>query len=158
MIIKDRILQHKLIPSQGKLMALDLGTKRIGVATCDYTQTISSPMTIINRKNLIADCNKILNIIQEYSIKSLIIGFPTHMDGTKIQMTDLTINFAKKIDEYLQENNHELPIIYQDERLTSFEAEQIAKTIKSRKNKKHFDDIAATIILEDFLLNSKINC
>lgn len=151
MTIYSNIIQHKQLASQGKLIALDLGTKRIGIASCDETQTLCKPELILKRKSNLEDFNKIAEFIKESRAKALVIGFPTHMDGTEIAMTEFTRKFSQNFDEYLTQKNQELPIFLYDERLSSFEAEQISKEIPKRKKQKHFDDIAATMILESFL-------
>lgn len=151
MIPNNYILQHNTIPSQGKLMAIDVGTRRIGIADCDYTQTITTPRLIIERQSNIKDFALIKNFITENDIKALIIGFPAHMDRKFHEMSEFTIKFTKSFDQFLSQQGLILPIILFDERLSSFEAEEIAKATPTRKKQKHFDDIAARVILEDFL-------
>ncbi len=153
-IISD-ILAYKKSLSQGKIMALDLGTKRIGVADCDQSQTLTTPRIIISRSSNKKDFEDLLNYIKQNHITAIIIGFPTHMDGTEIKMTKFVKTFAENFLLYLNEHHLNLPIIFHDERLSSFEAEEIAKDIKTRKKQKHHDDIAASIILESFLLKLK---
>lgn len=157
MICQNNILQYNIIPSQGKLIALDLGTKRIGVATCDFTQNFATPLTIINRQSNEKDFAKIKDLIIKNNAKALIMGFPTHIDGKEIPMTDFVRKFSQNLDDFLIENKQEIIIFLEDERLSSFEAQEIAKEIPQRKKQKHFDDIAATIILESFLRQRNYN-
>lgn len=151
MIPNNYILQHNTIPSQGKLMAIDVGTRRIGIADCDYTQTITTPRIIIERQSNAKDFALIINFIAENDIKAIIVGFPAHMDRKFHEMSEFTIKFTKSLDQFLMQHSLTLPVVLFDERLSSFEAEEIAKATPSRKKQKHFDDIAARVILEDFL-------
>ncbi len=153
MIFTDNILYHKELPSQGKLMALDVGTKRIGIATSDELRLLTTPKAILTRKSNFDDFTKIKDFALENSVKAIIIGFPTHMDGKPVQMTEFVENFAKNFDDFLNNNSSikQLPIFLFDERLSSFEAKEFAREIKSRKKQKHYDDIAASVILKDFI-------
>ncbi len=148
MIIKDYLLFHKFVASQGKIMALDIGTKRIGVAMCDETRFLAAPHEIIERKGDLADFAKIANLVEKNAIKALVVGFPIHMDGTLNEMSEFSRKFIIKLDEFFDKK---MPIFPADERLSSFEAEEFAKQIKTRKRQKHHDDIAASVILRDFL-------
>ena len=151
MIPDKYILTHNTLPSQGKIMAIDVGTKRIGLAASCELQILSTPKAIINRQSNDKDFTIIKDFIAENEIKAIIIGYPTHMDGKANQMTEFSINFTKNLDIFLQDKGLQLPIIMYDERLSSFEAEEIARSLRSRKKQKHHDDIAARVILDDFL-------
>ncbi len=152
MIIPDKyILAHNSVPSQGKLMAIDVGTRRIGIADSCELQTLTTPRLIIDRKSNEIDFTKIKDFILESNIKAIIVGYPTHMDGKSNQMTEFSINFTKGLNNFLQSHEINLPITMFDERLSSFEAQEIARSLPSRKKQKHFDDIAARVILDDFI-------
>ena len=132
---------------KGRILALDLGTKRIGVAISDDTQTFASPKTIVNRQSNEKDFTKIKEIIDESKIVAIVIGLPLNMDQSSSKMSKFSEDFARNLDDFLQKK---LPIILLDERLTSFAAQEINNSEFSRKQ-KHLDDIAASIILEEFL-------
>jgi len=153
MIIYDKELFHKIVPSQGKLMAIDVGTKRIGIATCDESRFIATPKKIINRTNIDGDFSLIKEFAVNSFVKAIVIGFPLHMDGKLNDMSKYCNQFAIDLDNYLKNNNYELHIIFADERLTSFEASDIAREIPKRKKQKHHDDIAAAFILQRFIDN-----
>jgi putative Holliday junction resolvase len=154
MILNDLKLYHKFAPSQGKIAAIDVGTKRIGLASCDETWEFLSPKMIIECKNQQQDFTIIKNFIEENSIKAVVIGFPTHMDGKEVKMSDFVRKFCTDFNDFLE---NKMPIFMFDERLSSFEAEQIAKEIPNRKKQKHHDDIAAFVILRGFLNFLKYN-
>ncbi len=151
MVPDKYIIQHNTIPSQGKLMAIDIGTKRIGIASSCELQILSTPKAIIERKSNDVDFAKIKDFITQNDIKAIIVGYPTHMDGKTNQMSEFSINFTKNLDIFLEKEGLNLPIIMFDERLSSFEAEEIARSLPGRKKQKHHDDIAARVILDDFI-------
>lgn len=155
MIIKDHISFHKMLPSQGKLLSIDVGTKRLGIAICDESRLIVTPKRIIERKSNEKDFHEIKKMIEENQVIAIVIGLPINMDGTLNDMSRFSEKFANDFDKFLDEK---MKIFFADERLSSFEAKLIALELRSRKKQKHHDDIAATIILQDFLdlVNSQI--
>lgn len=142
----------KYCPSKGRLLGIDVGTKRIGLALCDETHFIASPKLILNRQGNLKDFIKIKEFIDENKVVGIVIGFPTQMDNSEIPMTIFVENFADNFDEFL---DRKLPIFFFDERLTSFEARDLAISKLSRKNNKirnkFVDDIAASLILQGFI-------
>lgn len=147
MIIQDYQLFNKIVPSQGKLLAIDVGTKRLGLATCDELRILTTPRQIITRQSNEKDFAQIKELCDEYRVAAIIIGFPINMDGTLNEMSQFTLKFSAQLDEFLGNYN----IFYADERLTSFEAKDISMSIASRKTQKYYDDIAASVILRDFI-------
>ena len=128
----------------GRLMALDVGTKRIGIATCDATRLIATPRAILNRHSNISDLAKIKEFAEENEVVGIVIGFPIdYADTCKIIK-----KFAENLEKILEEK---IPITLFDESLSSFAAKEIHASPLSRKKNKFVDDIAAAIILEHFL-------
>lgn len=131
-------------------MAIDVGSKRLGIAKSDETRMIATPKLIINRQSNLKDFAKIKELINEFQAKALVIGYPINMDGSLIKMSEFAENFAKNLDEFLSDLN--LAIFLFEERLTSFEARNFGYNKISRNHKtKHIDDIAASLILQHFL-------
>ncbi len=131
-------------------MAIDVGTKRIGIAVSDKSRMIASPKATINRKNNINDFGKIKDLILENDIKAIIIGLPLNMDESENEMSQFSRRFAKNLDEFL----NDVKIYLHDERLTSFIAkDDLLTAIKGKKDKKKtiIDQMAASIILQSFL-------
>ena len=133
-----------------KLMALDIGTKRIGVALSDFLQVIATGNCVIERlpeKNAVEQIKK---IAIENKVQKIVIGVPLNMDGTKGNQAQDCIDFSKKFDD-------EFEIIYEDERLTSEQAEENLrnKKIDFRKNKGLIDIESACIILEQYMSRIK---
>lgn len=148
MIIKDHALFHKTMPSQGKMLGIDVGTKRIGIAVCDELRFLSTPKKIINRQSNDKDFAEIKKIFEEERALAIVMGFSINMDGTFNEMSRFIQKFAEDLDKFLDEK---VQIFFADERLTSFEAKEISHSLASRKKQKHFDDIAASVILRDFI-------
>lgn len=131
-------------------MAVDVGTKRIGIAICDKSRMFASPKTTILRKNNFHDFGQIKELIIENDIKALIIGLPLNMDESENEMTHFAKRFAKNLDEFLGDAK----IYLHDERLTSFMAkDDLINAIKGKKDKKKtvIDQVAASLILQSFL-------
>jgi len=145
--ISDQL--NQALPAKGRLMALDVGTKRIGVALCDESRFLATPKLIINRLSNQQDFEKIAKFITENQVVAVIVGRPLSMDGSVIPMTEFCERFAQNLDISLEKK---FPIFLFEERLSSFEAREInASGGISRKKDKFIDDIAASIILQHFL-------
>ena len=128
-----------------KIMALDVGTKRIGMALSDYLHVIATPHSCVARvpeENAIAEIQK---IAKENNVEKIIVGLPKNMDGTIGFQGQDCIDFSQKIVGF--------DIILEDERLTSEEAEERLRErkIDFRKNKGLVDMESACVILEQYL-------
>ncbi|MBU6338431.1 MAG: Holliday junction resolvase RuvX [Rickettsiales bacterium] len=141
-----------ILPKNGRLLGIDIGTKRLGIAVSDESRLIATPKLIINRQSNLKDFAKIKEIIDEYKIVGIVAGMPINLDDSEIPMTIFANNFCQNLDEFLDKK---LPIFFCDERLTSFEAREIGASKLSRKKnksgKKYIDDIAASLILRGFM-------
>ena len=128
-----------------KIMALDIGTKRIGVALSDYLLMLSNGHSCLMRQPENKALEEINKIAQNNNVKKIVIGIPLNMDGTQGAQAQDWKNFASKITDY--------EIIFEDERLTSEAAEENLrqKKIDFRKNKGLVDIESACIILEQYL-------
>ncbi|MBQ7126852.1 Holliday junction resolvase RuvX [bacterium] len=128
-----------------KIMALDVGTKRIGIALSDYLQVIAVPHSCIARTPETKAINDIIKIANDNRVNKIIVGLPKNMDGTEGFQAEDCKNFAQKILGF--------DIIYEDERLTSHEAEERLRErrIDFRKNKGLVDIESACVILEQYL-------
>ena len=128
-----------------KIMALDVGTKRIGIALSDYLQVIATPHSTIPREPETKAIELINNIAKENRVETIVIGIPINMDGTQGFQAQNCIEFSQKLFGF--------DIIFEDERLTSEEAEERLRKrkIDFRKNKGLVDMESACIILEQHL-------
>ena len=132
----------------GRLLAIDYGNKRVGLAISDPMQIIAKPFKTIlhsDNQNLL---DKIKMIIINEKIKGIILGLPLNMQGNKTKQTNLVIEFS----DYLKENL-DIPIMMQDERLSSVSAKKslIKQKVKTGHNKARIDETAAAIFLQQYL-------
>ena len=133
-----------------RIVALDIGTKRIGVATCDALWMSANPLKTINRNNDTVALEEIKKICQEYQTNTILIGVPYNMDGT--------LGFqAKNCLKFIEPLRKDYVILEQDERLSSSEAENILKNQgkKYTKNKALVDSMAASVILREYIENNR---
>jgi putative Holliday junction resolvase len=144
----------------GRIISLDVGTKRIGVAICDDSQTISTPKTIINRQSNQKDFAVILQILQDTNAIAIVIGLPINLDESTSAMSEFVKRFAQNLEQFLHDNfenstiKNEIDILLFDERYSSFTARSINNhNLKNFKQKKFLDDVASSLILEHFLQN-----
>lgn len=129
-----------------RYLAIDFGSKHTGLAICDKSETICSPLTVIDgQKNL---PENILKIIKNENADALVFGLPLNMDNSTGPQARLVFQFAEELKKIT-----DIPIYFQDERLTTFSAEQKFADIDISKaeKKKRFDAVAAAQILEAFL-------
>jgi putative Holliday junction resolvase len=129
----------------GTVLAFDFGEKRIGVATGETLLGNAHPLTVIHAQSNDDRMAAIGRLVDEWRPVQLVVGLPTHADGTPHQMTRL----ATKFGERLQRRFH-LPVSYADERLTSLDAEaRLRETGRnSRTAKPLLDAVAAQLILQ----------
>ena len=137
-----------------RYLGLDLGSKTLGIATSDLTNTLATTLTTLNFKDEDYDelINQLLPIIKENNIKKIILGFPKNMNNSLGERAEITLSFKEKL-----EKKAELEVILEDERLTSVISNQvmIMADMSRKKRKKKVDGIAAQLILQSYL--DKIN-
>ena len=139
-------MEHAARITKMRYLAIDYGTKRTGLAICDAAETIASPLAVLyGQKELL---NKISEIVKTENVDAVVLGLPLNMSGTESSQTKLALKFAEQIKSRLS-----VPVHLQDERLSSFGAEEkLAPADFTRgKRKKRIDAIAAAEILEAFL-------
>jgi len=133
-----------------RYLAIDYGTKRTGLAICDAAETIVSPLAVLeSQKELI---KKIADVVKTEGVEAIVIGLPLNMDDSEGTQAKLVIKFADQLKQHLN-----IPIHFQDERLSSFSAEdKLASADFTRgEKKKRLDAIAAAEILDAFLEQKK---
>lgn len=136
------------VPDSGRVIALDLGTKRVGVAVCDELQITVRRLKIIPRKSWKVLLKNISDCIEEFDAVALVLGLPYNFDGSENEMSQEARRLARNFSLSLK-----VPVFLQDERLTSKSAkDQLYEEGYSEKEiRKRIDSEAATIILSDFL-------
>ncbi len=126
------------------LLALDVGSKRIGVAVGDDRLNVSWPLTTLNVDSTIYE--QINRLISEHHVKTLVIGLPRNNQGEVTKQTDAVQQFARQLE--LPEG---VKLGWQDESLTSTRAEAELESRGKPYEKGQIDALAATYILEDYL-------
>lgn len=129
-----------------RYLAIDYGTKRTGLAICDPGETIASPLAVIQgQKELL---KKIAEIVKAENIGAVVLGLPLNMDDSEGFQTKVVLKFAEQLKEHIN-----IPIHLQDERLSSFSAEEKLASFKFTRGKRRrrLDAVAAAEILEAFL-------
>lgn len=133
-----------------RYLGLDLGTKTLGIAISDITLTIATVLKTLYFENEDYDSlfQPLENIILEYQVEKIVLGYPLNMNGSIGMRAETTIEFKKKLESYFN-----LEVILQDERLTSVISNQILidADLSRKKRKKKVDGIAAVLILQSYL-------
>lgn len=133
-----------------KILAIDFGIKRMGFAVGSLILKVATPMEHLERKDLNSDFLYIKSLIDDHDIGKILIGLPLNMDGSKGAIVKEVENFYRFLKKRVP-----LQIELIDERLTSFEAEEILKeNIKDfKKRKGKIDSMSAMVILNQYFLN-----
>lgn len=134
-------------------LALDVGDVRIGFATSDIMGIIASGYETYTRKGGDKDYEYIADFCNKNQVDTIVIGLPVNMDGTEGDRVIITRQFAEELKPFIGDRK----IVFQDERLTTVQAERmlIQGGVRREKRKKVIDKVAATIILQSYL--DKIN-
>lgn len=126
------------------IIALDVGAKRVGVAVASLIARLPRPLTTLDRdRDFFAELEK---LITEEDAGALVVGFPRGMQGQSTAQTAATEDFVVDLKQHVS-----LPIVFQDEALTSNKAEAELEARGRNYSKADIDALAATYILEDFL-------
>jgi putative Holliday junction resolvase len=129
-----------------RFLCIDLGDKRTGLAVCDGDETIASPVGVIEGGGNLY--NKIIETVGQYQAQALVFGLPLNMDGSEGERAAIVRKFAARLSEKIK-----LPVFFQDERLSSYSAqERLSQTgLTHKKKKNRIDAIAAAEILKEFI-------
>ena len=133
-----------------KIMCLDYGDARIGIAFSDFLQITSNPYETYHTVCEEKDLEYLSNLAHNNNVNTIVIGMPYSLDGQENDRTQITRSFGKKLEDYSK-----IKVVYEDERLTSHEADEILKRSKvAPKDRKNIlDMLSAAIILESYLNN-----
>jgi len=141
-----------------RYLAIDFGKKNTGLAVCDYTETIVSPLVVIPNSNDLFE--KILDVVRMRSVEAIVIGLPLNMDGSSGRQSKIVNEFAEKLKKFVP-----LPIYFQDERLSTYAAKEmlssrpdtgfVTRKLTRKKKKQRLDALAAAEILRAFLESQK---
>ena len=132
-------------------LGIDLGSKRVGIALSDNSNIIASPLKTLNFNNQKDLLSQLKEIINEFDVKTIVLGLPLNMNGIDSPQTKIIRQFKSSLSIF------NIPIIYEDERLSSVSAKKsmVIQNIKTGHNKSEIDMRAAAVILQQYL--DKIN-
>lgn len=147
------------VSAGGKILAVDYGRARIGLAIAESLQGIAQPLSTLKRINRNEDMRRLRELVRDNSVKLILVGLPLRLDGTHGEMAEETQRFAERMRKQIG-----VAIEMADERLTSWEAERLLEEEFGRKSKQidgapkkrdgskfTVDSVAATIILREYL-------
>ncbi|HEY7825774.1 MAG TPA: Holliday junction resolvase RuvX [Candidatus Acidoferrales bacterium] len=131
-----------------RILAVDYGRKRIGLALSDEMELTAQPLAILERVNRREDLRRLRDICRRHSVGRILVGHPVHMSGAAGEMAEEAARFAQRLHKELG-----IEVELLDERLTSWEAAQIVAETRGagRPKDKPRDDVAAAILLREFL-------
>ncbi len=134
------------------IMSIDLGKARTGIAVCDKTEFLASPYTVIFEKSPKRLLEKAAETVKKTNAELVVVGLPKNMDGSEGESAQNARAFAKKLEEHTG-----VKTVMQDERGTTITAHNFLNTTNTRgkKRKNVIDEVAAVIILQDFLDSRK---
>ncbi len=134
------------------LLGFDFGTKRIGVAVGQVITGNARALTTLRSRNKQPDWDSITALIKEWQPDAIVIGIPTHMDGTEQELTHLAKRFGNRLM-----GRYNLPVYPVDERLSSYEAEMALEEEGKQYNTSDIDSVSAQLILQSWLDQHKEN-
>jgi putative Holliday junction resolvase len=136
------------LPSNGRVLALDVGKKRIGLAISDLLGVTAQGLPTFQRTRVRDDVRQLCDLAHERNVALFLIGRPLHMSGAESRQSTYTTEFAQR----LHEASH-IQVAYWDERLTTVEAERVLREANAslEKRKAAVDRLAAVLLLESYL-------
>jgi len=137
-----------------RILGIDLGEKRIGIAISDELEITAQGLPTIPSLNEDENLKNIAKIVDKYDVKRIVLGLPKNMNGTLGKQAKKAISFGEKLKEICQ-----LPVELEDERLSTLKAEKllIYADQRRKKRKKIVDKMSAIIILQSFLDRRMVN-
>ncbi|MFA6142562.1 MAG: Holliday junction resolvase RuvX [Candidatus Omnitrophota bacterium] len=135
-----------------RIMGLDVGTKRIGVALSDELFITAQGSATIERKTLESDLEEIKRVARENSVEEIVVGLPISMNGSYSEQTRKVVEFKDSLSKAV-----DIPVVTWDERLTTVQAERtlLEADVSRAKRRKAIDKLAAQAILQNFLDSRK---
>lgn len=131
-----------------RLIGLDVGEKRIGVAVSDALGITAQPLDVVHRVGINKDVAAINELIAEYEVRAFVAGLPLQMDGEEGRQAEIVRGFCEKLADRTG-----FEVLYQDERLTSAQSERmlIDSGVRRGKRRQVIDKMAAVLILQSYL-------
>ena len=136
------------MPSPGRILAIDFGSRRMGLAVSDLLGITAQGIDTLERKNKRSDFARLERVLREYQVQEIVLGNPLRMSGEEGRQSQKVAEFAEELRKKFQ-----LPVHLFDERLTSAEANRLLREadVSIEKRTKAVDRMAAVLILQAFL-------
>lgn len=136
------------------ILSVDYGDARTGIAVCDRTELLASPVTVISETDRDTLLKKIANIASERRAELIVVGLPVNMDGTHGSRAQACEDFAQALTELCS-----IPTVMRDERLTTVSAHNVlnATNTRGKKRKAVVDAVSAVMILQDYIDYRRLN-
>jgi len=131
-----------------RVLGVDFGHKRVGLALSDESGTIAQPLTYIDGGGVAAVSREVARIGEERQAGKIVVGVPLRLDGTSSEQTERTLGFIVELQRATT-----IPVVKWDERLTSAQAERVLLegNVRRRERKQNIDKLAAQIMLQSYL-------
>lgn len=131
-----------------RVLALDIGEKRIGVAVSDPSGTVATPVTVLSAAAVLGDGRDLVRLIEDYEVELVLVGLPLSMDGEEGPQAKRVRGSAARLAGFLR-----VPIEFTDERLSSTQASKAmqASGASSREQRGRLDMVAASLFLQSYL-------
>ena len=132
----------------GRLASIDFGKRRIGIAITDDKKVMVLPLKVLQIRSMDDGVSKVAEALNSYTLEGLVLGLPLHMDGREGSRVKEVKAFAEKLKKHF-----ECPFFFEDERLSSMEAESrlMEQEMSRKKRSKVLDAVAAQVILQSHL-------
>ena len=138
-----------------RIMGIDFGEARIGIALSDPTGTLATPNTVLHEKDKGQQISRVVELITDYDVTKVVVGIPYQLDGSEGPMAQMAAKYAEKLGRVSG-----IDVVAFDERLTSMQAERLLKAggkkSKKRRIKDSIDMAAAAVILQAYLDSPRI--
>lgn len=143
----------------GRIMALDVGEKRVGVALIDETQTLARSLTVLQRRSKVQDFEALAGLARQHGVSAILVGLPLSRDGGEGFQAQRIRRYAAALAEALAAGGLDLPLIFHDESLSTVAAAQVMSDggHKRRDRRQRLDAVAAAVILQDYLNSQEQN-
>jgi putative Holliday junction resolvase len=129
-----------------RIMGIDFGDSRIGIALSDPLGIMASPLTIITRTEETRDIEAIIDIIHQNEVGRIVMGLPISMDGTIGKQAEKVKQFAANLEKKV-----DIPVEFKDERLSTVVAKNLVQEVRKTDRKTRYDAAAAALILQSYL-------
>jgi len=131
-----------------RVLALDVGDKRIGVAISDPSQVLACSLKVIRRRSRQEDFAAVARLVEEYEVEKVVVGYPRSLDGKAHAQAEKVGRYATGLAESLT-----VPMLLWDERFSTVTAERLMREagLRGKKRRERVDAVAAAVILQDYL-------